>query len=83
MLDVHAGGDTYAWVHVPGPSSWSDFRLSDEVVSGIYDFYKGGALEKRVTLHAASGAFFWNDVQVSTLDRVAALEQIIRELTES
>lgn len=60
LLDVHAGGDTFAWVHVSG--SWSDFRMSDEVVSGIYDYFIGGAHEKRVTLHAASGAFFFNDV---------------------
>lgn len=81
VLDVHAGGDTFAWVHVS--PSWSDFRLSDEVVSGVYDFYRGGSQEKRVTLHAASGSFFWNDVQQSLLDRVTALEDVIRALTEN
>jgi len=81
LLDVHAGGDTFAWVHIS--PNWSDFRLSDEVVSGVYDFYRGGIHEKRVTLHAASGSFFFNDVQVSTLDRVLALELVVQSLTEN
>ena len=80
LLDVHAGGDTFAWVHIS--SAWSDFRLSDEVVTGVYDFYRGGTQEKRVTLHAASGAFFFNDVQQSVLDRVTLLEGIVQALTE-
>ena len=60
LLDIHAGGDTFAWVHVP--KVWSDFKLSDEIVTGVYDYYRGGVHEKRVTLHAASGSFFFNDV---------------------
>ena len=42
LLDVHAGGDTFAWVHVS--SVWSDFRLSDQVVTGVYDFYRGAPM---------------------------------------
>ena len=40
LLDIHAGGDTFAWVHVP--KVWSDFKLSDEVITGVYNYYRGG-----------------------------------------
>ncbi len=79
LLDIHAGGDSFAWVHISG--NWSDFRLSDEVVTGVYDFYRNATLEKRVTLHATSGTFFFNDVQQSLVDRVLELEGIVQALT--
>jgi hypothetical protein len=79
LLDVHAGGDSMAWVHVP--TSWSEYTLSDHVVSGIYDYSIGGVYQKKVTLHSFNGSWFVNDLQPDILSRLALLEGVLGTLT--
>lgn len=79
LLDVHSGGDTMAWVHVP--AAWSEFTLSDSVLSGIYDYSIGGVFQKKVTLHSFNGNWFVNDLQPDILSRLAVLEGVLSTLT--
>lgn len=69
-----------AWVHVP--TTWSEFVLSDDVVSGIYDYSVSGVFQKKVTLHSINGSWFVNDLQPDILSRLASLEGILQTLTE-
>jgi hypothetical protein len=80
LLDVHSGGGTMAWVHVP--VTWGEFTLSDTTVSGIYDYSVSGIFQKKVTMHSFNGSWFVNDLQPDILSRLSELEGILSTLTE-